>query len=71
MKLIEMVRKTREYGYRYCAVDEDGAVYSYEQKPEIISFSWDSIHGCKFIGRHDLWCNWQDTLIDVNKIKVK
>ena len=74
MTLIEMVRRTRDNGHKYCAVDADEEAYSYDGQPNITYLGpwWRHSNGSnKYIAAYKLSCDWKDTLIDVDKIKVK
>lgn len=72
MTLIEMVRKARENGHIFVAVDYGGDAYSYLFEPHHFTFTW----ACKYdawkkLGSYNLTCDWRDTLIEVSKIKEK
>ena len=74
LKLIELIRQTRDRGHRYCAVDADGEAYSYDGQPDTQSLGpwWKYNDGInKYIGTYKFSCDRKYTLIDVDKIKVK
>ena len=74
LTLIEMVRKTRANGHKFCAVDSDGEAYSFKEKPSKLkrTFAAKCISiGLTYLGSFSLSCNWENTLINVDKILVQ
>lgn len=71
MKLIEAVRKARETGYKYIAVDRNLAMYGYTEIPEVFFNIWEvgSHAASTFIGNYKLTCDWKESLIDVDNLQ--
>lgn len=76
MTLIWAVRKARDEGMNYIAVDRDERIYGFVPKPETDGEEWynsslQDDSGYMRLGGLKLTCDWKDALIKLDDIKVK
>ena len=75
MTLIQAIRSARKNERKWLAIDESQRVYGYFRKPEKANFGkcneWEDSGGYLLLGYCYLNCNWRDTLIELDKIKVQ
>src|SRR5690625_3107317 len=51
---------------KYIAMDSDGAVYGYEEKPKCGVYLWDGGGECKYLGTVDVGgLDWRRTLLEM------
>ena len=70
MKLIELIRKAREEGYRFIAIDKSNGAYAYMVYPVERSVSFSTVgNRYTWLGNYNLSCDWKDSLIDINQLQ--
>ena len=69
MKLIDCIRKARNSGYIYIAIDLNSEIFAFDKKPFINGKYWDSSSNNTFLGTLSLQCDWRDTCIKLKDIK--